>query len=203
MVTNGIMNRRTFYSIISLALALLLACGVSFSTPRLHPPVVQLVSIEPAGMFDDKGTELRLLTLAVGNENPESRSDFRRNVLYVADSVRGVEIRISNSWKRVGWATNLWGVEMPLKPGDRNEMALALIPGGSDGCRVWVRYAVPTLSPKGVLESAVERLPLSIRSRLSYKFWRWVGFPGVYRPGNWRQISFELSLPPAPHPPEG
>jgi hypothetical protein len=189
------LTRRTLYIVVFLVAAALVVWGVVSSDSRLHPPVVRLVSIEPAGMFDDTGMELRLLTLAVSNENPENPGDFWRNVLYVADSVRGVEIRVSNSWKQVHWATNLWGSHIRLKPGDQDQRALALIPGGSDGCRVWVRYAVPTLSPKGVLEFAVARLPLSIRSRFSYKFWRWVGFSELYRPGYWRQIPVELGLP--------
>jgi hypothetical protein len=78
-------------------------------------------------MFDDNGREMRLLTLAVRNENPPKHRDSSRDALYVEDSARGVEVRISNSWIKVTWATNLWGFAARLGPGDENQRGLALV----------------------------------------------------------------------------
>ena len=189
--------------LISVVVTAVVALLIGSSRSGLRPPVIRLVSVEPAGMFDENGREMRLLTLAVRNENPPKRRDASRDAFYVEDSARGVEVRMSNSWITVAWATNLWGLGARLGPGDDNQRGLALVPGGNDRCRVWIKYAVPSLSGKGLLEYAVTRLPLSIRSRISYKFWRWVGFPSIYRPGHWRQISVELALRPASGQPGG
>ncbi len=165
------------------------------SSRTLRPPVIRLVTVEPAGIIDDSGEEMRLITLAVKNDNAQKHSDPSRDALFVQDSPKGFEVEMSNSWIRVITATNLWGFGVRLLPGSENPRALALVPGKSRRCRVSVEYAVPSLSAKGLLESAVTRLPMGIRSRISYKFWRWIGFPGIYRPGKWRQNSVELQIP--------
>jgi hypothetical protein len=107
-----------------------------------------------------------LLTLAVSNNNPENRASANENTLYVADSARGVEVKSGNSWKKVEWATNVWGLSVSLAPGARNERGLVLVPCRKDHCRVWLKYAVLSLSAKGLLELVVTNLPLSIRSRI-------------------------------------
>lgn len=198
------MRKRRYISIVLILLIISAALGllVFSARPRLSVPVIRLVSNEPAGMFDDTGREMRLLTLTARNENPRQHRDPARDTLYVRDSARVVEVRMADSWIKIVWATNLWGLGVQLDPGEENPTALALVPAGSDRCRVWIQYGVPTLSAKGVLESAVARLPPAIRSRISYRFWRWIGFPGLYRPGRWRQISVELTLHPTSSPPE-
>jgi hypothetical protein len=196
------MRRGILRLLLVVLLAAIFAYLASFPPASSHPPAIGLVSIEPAGMFDDSGKEMRLVTLAVRNDSPKNRGNPDRNTLYVADSARGLEVRVAKAWKQVGWATNLWGFETRLDPGNQNQSGLALIPGAEDRCRIWIKYAVPTLSSKGLLEFAVTRLPMSARSRISYKFWRWVGFPGVYRPGHWREICVEVPLAASSGEPE-
>src|SRR5437016_2208866 len=84
----------TFGILISVGVTGLWAVLVSCSRGGPHPPVVKLVSIEPAGMVDEGGKEVCLLTLAVSNDNPANRPGGNENTLYVADSARGVEVRM-------------------------------------------------------------------------------------------------------------
>jgi hypothetical protein len=187
-------------AVVALGLAMLLAV-FAWPAPRgLRPPALALVGAEPAGVFDEQGTELVLVTLRISNNNPEDRPDRHDHTLYIADSARAVEVSASKSWKKIEWATNLWGMPFQLRPGQRNERGLVLLPAGKDRYRVWFKYAVPAFSGKGVLEWIASRLPLSVRSRFSYKFWRWVGFPSIYREGPWRESCVELTIPGDPSP---
>src|SRR5437667_8979353 len=58
---------------------LLVLIGRARAEPR--PPVLNLVSIEPAGMIDDSGAEMWLVTFNIRNNNPDTRPDSHRNDL--------------------------------------------------------------------------------------------------------------------------
>jgi hypothetical protein len=151
------------------------------------PLVLNIVSVEPAGIIDDAREEMWLVTLRLSNS--DARPSSPQNRLYFKSS------GTANRWIGVEGA-----LDCALAPGERCDRLL-LLPARTDAYRVCLKYASASLSFKAQLERLVERLPIWIRSRLSYKFWRWVGF-GNYGPsGHWREISVELPFPPkSPRP---
>ena len=177
---------------------LILACVallvVALSTPHnihLRPPIISLVSMEPAGIFDDMGKEMSLVTLCISNPNTPLRPE---NSLYVRDFSIPIEVKVTNVW------TAVEGTLTCHLFGGAKQDRLCLLPAGADYSRFSLKYTgkVPifqTSVPKGRLRQLVQRLPLFVRSRLPSAFWRWVGFGPDYGPSsNWRTMSVEIPL---------
>lgn len=191
--------RRVLCSGIAVALAGCLVVIFWPAHPAPPPLVLAIQSIEPSGMFDDTGAELRLIYFTISNGNPTNQPGGLENRFYVKDAGRVVEAKVDGRWKGVQGTSAMSGSGVVgLAPGRQYE-SLFLAPIGTDCCRVWLKYAGPAtlLTLKGVSESVVSRLPISVRSRISYKFWRWVGFPRSEPSADWREISVELPLHPA------
>lgn len=170
--------------------------------PTPPPPTLAIVSIEPSGISDDTGAELRLVYFTISNGNPTNQAGGQQNNFYVKDAGRVVEAKVGGRWKGVQGPSGMSGSGVVgLAPGQHCE-SLFLAPVGADCCRVWLKYVGPAtlLTLKGVSEYVVLRLPSSVRSRISYKFWRWVGFPKCEPSAHWREISVELPLHPALSP---
>jgi hypothetical protein len=156
--------------------------------PRLaskRPPLLGLVRAEPAGIFDDNG-EMSLVTVCMTYpQSPQQPED----ALVVKGSENSVQARVDGRWVGVKGALVFHG---------NNECEL-LFPAGADVCRLSMQYTGRTRvfkkhPIKGRLEWLAEQLPPSVRSRFSYKFWRWVGFPEHGPSSDWRTISVELPL---------
>jgi hypothetical protein len=161
--------------------------------PTLSPPDLSVVDTQPSGLFDEDGTELLLVSFNVTNNNPEERC-----VIFVKGAGRATQARRGNLWQEVKGTPINFGPRplVELWPGRQWEGQL-LAPIGTDLCRVWLKYTggVKQRTIKGTLSSAVLLLPLSVRSRISYKFWRWAGFPdGIVPSSRWREIGLELPL---------
>jgi len=162
------------------------------------PPVLNLVSMEPAGMFDDIG-KMWMVTLSISNPDNAPRYE---NDLFVKDTGRPIEAQVANRWI---------GVEGTLAchlPAGQKHETLLLMPAGTHSCRVSLQYTASSLSfrgrpVKGRLLWMAERLPRFIRFRLSYKVWRWLGFNRYEPRSDWRQIIVELPLRPTPLRPGG
>ena len=154
-----------------------------------NPPVLELVSLEPAGIIDNTGAEMRLATLSISNSDVEPI--IAKNVLFVEDGGRPIEAKVADD-RWVALEQKLGNCALP--PGGKVERQI-LMPAGTDRCRVSLKYTGTSLS-KGRAAAIAERLPLFVRSRISHKFWRWAGFPH-YRPSlPWREITVELPFPP-------
>ena len=166
--------------------------GSGHAVPR--KPVLSLVSVEPAGIFDEGG-EMSLVTLAIGNPDNLPHPE---NTLHVRglSKTKTIEARVTNVW--VGAEGTL---VCGLPCGQKAEHVF-LLPAGADCCRVSFQYTGSSRSfnrrpVRGRLAWLTERLPLSVRSRLSYRFWRWVGFGPDYLPSSdWRAVTVEIPLSP-------
>ena len=179
---------------IILLLAIIGISGVFLWLGRVSPPppVLRVAGVEPAGVFDDNG-EMWLVTIRVANTNnpPMPRP---KDTLYIEDVATPIEARVAHQWGPVKGS-----LKCVLKPGLEHE-TLLLVPAGVDSCRFSFRCCAGTLSfmrqpLKARVEWLAERLPLFVRSRFSYKFWRWVGFgPGVVPTRDWQRVNLEVPI---------
>ena len=158
-----------------------------WSLPTVRrPPVVSLVGMEPAGIFDDAGVEMWLVTLSLSNSYPPTSG--YQNYLYVKNNARGIEARVGNRLIAVKGM-----LDCGLGPGQRVERML-LMPERVDACRIFLKCVGPPFVG-GRLAWVAGRLPQFVRSRLPFRFWRWVDSIS-YGPGSdWRENSIELPLP--------
>jgi hypothetical protein len=172
--------------VLGIAFAVFIAGALSVvvwgSRPGHCPLVLNIASVEPAGIDDDTSEEMWLVNLRISNS--DGRSPSPQNRLYVKSS---------------GSANRWIGVEgtmhCALDPGEKCERLL-LLPARADACRVCVKYTGASLLFRAELRRIVERMPSWIRFRVSHKFWGWVGF-GDYGPsGHWREINVELPFRP-------
>jgi len=186
-------------SVFAGAIALTMVGLLLLSWPA-HPgprsPVLSLVSIEPAGIWDDAGAEMWMVTLSVSNSQISSSSDlWVEYSVWVKYSARSFEARVAGRW--TGMDVDPW--TNSLGPGNRHQVLL-LMPAATDSCRVGLKYTGSRLTG-GRLAWLAERLPPFIRFRLSHKFWRWVRFPQYGPSSHWRGANLELPLRPPPAPP--
>jgi len=171
--------------------ALLVPLALVGPGTRLRPPVISVVSMDPAGIFDDMGKEMWLVTFSISNPNTPLRPE---NSLYVKDSGIPIEVKRTNVWTAVEGTLgcHLFG-------GAKHDR-LYLLPTGADFSRFSLQYTGTTPifaknEPKGLLRRFVQRLPLFVRCRLPSTFWRWLGFGPDYGPSsNWREINIEIPL---------
>jgi len=176
----------------TVAVSVLAVAVALIRTPHTvpHPPVVNLVSVEPFEIVDDTGAEMFLATLSISNpDNPAGPE----NCIYVRGEGKGIEAKVANRW--IGVNANL---DCRLDPGGGKHEIVFAVPAATDSCRLSFRYtgSRPSFARrplKARLEWFAERLPKSIRFRLSYEVWRWLGFGPDYRPSSdWRGISVEV-----------
>jgi hypothetical protein len=154
-----------------------------------------MIGTQPSGLFDEDGTELLLVSFNIANTNSGKQS-----VMVVKDAGRETQSKHGNIWKSVKGTSVMLGPMglIELWPGRQFE-GQSLAPVGTDLCRVWLKYTgeVKRRTMKGSLRSAVMLLPLGVRSRLSGKFWRWIGFSdGLVPSSGWREIGLELPMLP-------
>src|SRR5262245_39563322 len=181
------MGRRRILAVATVT-AVAVALGLFIWTARLDPPALSLISIDHAGIMDDAGAEMRLLTLCVSNS--DTRPPNPKSVVYIdEDDGKPAQARVENRWIEVGRAVGRCG----LFPGRTHELLL-LVPADADCCRVPFRYTGSAMTAKAQLAWLVSRSPRFIASKMPSRFWRWVGFPN-YGPGSdWRKITVELPL---------
>ena len=190
---------RTRRFICATAAAIIAGWLIRSALPTHTPPpapTLCLVSIEEAGMIDKSGTELSTVIFAINNTNGLQHSDDQNNIIYVKDVGRLTEVKVGDHWSTAP-AASATSALVCLYPGHQDEQVL-LAPIGTTSCRVWLKYTGSDSSYphslRGVAASIAWRLPLSVRSRISYRFWRWVGFPGPRPDTHWRDVCMELPL---------
>ncbi len=193
--------RRVLASGMALILVGLLVVLIWPAHTERRPPVLHLVSMEPAAMFDDIG-EMWLVTLSISNPDNAPRPE---NTLFVKDTGRAIEAQVGNRWIGVEGTLACY---LPVGQKHETHETLLLMPAGTHSCRLSLQYTGSSASfrgrpVKGRLLWLAERLPQFIRFRLSYKVWRWLGFNRYEPRSDWRQIIVELPLRPAPFRPGG
>lgn len=154
---------------------------------KIIPPVVSVVRIESAGVDDDEGEEMRLVTLSIRNPNNAPFSNERLVVeksLCVED-VRPIEVRVTNSW-----VTVKGGLGCYMSPGDKHETAF-VVPAGANSLRASLKYTHAEIY-KGRLNVLARRLPRFLRRRLPMALWQWTGFPQSRPSSDWQEVNIEI-----------
>ena len=188
--------RRGLALVLALGIVALLALLIAPPQDKLPPQAVTLVSIEPAGVFDNLG-EMSLLTLNL--DSPTDPLHFQK-ALVVRTAEHDVQARVNNHWADVepiiGWRSF----------SSTNRECVIVLPAGADSCRLMVHYTWLTRSFKkqpfrGRVEWLAEQFPWCLRRGLSPAFWRWAGFPEYGPSSRWRVLRMEWPLPPRTAPP--
>jgi hypothetical protein len=179
--------RRVLAAAISVAVVGAVALLILPEHPARCPLVVNVVSLEPAEIYDDTGAELWYANLSVSNSDARPRRP--ENGLYVKNGDSAMELKVANRWMEVEG-----GLACKLDPQDKCTR-LFLLPAGTESCRVCLEYAGAVFI-KGRRAWFAERLPGWIRFRLSYKFRKWAGLSQYGPSSHWREITVELPLPP-------
>jgi len=162
----------------------LLALVLWSSVPVIE---VTIVSSEPAGMLDDTGAEMCLMTLAI------SRPPHSKDVLYFWDNHAKAEVRVSGHWDEVQNSFSL-----ATLGANSTKEALLLVPRDADLCRIHLRYARASLRWRlgGLLWRCGIKMPP--------KYWAWAGWPHAEgKNPRWREIRTEFPLAPSSPPPTG
>jgi hypothetical protein len=170
------------WTIAGAVVALLIASFVSSRSER-QPPAVSLVSVEPAGIFDDAG-EMLLVTLCITNPEPRCSGP-----IFVKESDEHFEAKIDSRWINA----NGGGVNLALYWQQRHETQL-LVSWNGRALSSELEMACPRVM-RGRLTWIAEQLP---RFKFSIELWRWaVGYGGYpqYGPSTrWQNITVEFPL---------
>ncbi len=147
-------------------------------------PVIKLLKVQPAGVFDDAGAELLLVSLSVSNSAVSPNEP-----IYVNDSGVSLEANVANHWipldGRVGLRA-LW----PAQNGHGLEV---VVPANATACRIHFKWAYARLAA-GRMRWIAERSWCP--ARISTRLWSlgWGGFPR-YRPSSrWHDTAVELQV---------
>jgi len=162
----------------------LLALVLWNSAPAVQ---VRVVSSEPAGMLDDTGAQMYLMTLAV------SRPPQSKDALYFWDNHAKVEARVSGHWSEVQNSFSL-----ATLGANSTKEALLLVPRDADLCRIHLRYARASLRWRlgGLLWRCGIKMPP--------KYWAWAGWPHAEgKNPRWREIRMEFPFAPSSSPATG
>ena len=191
-------KRRILLSIGVVALLALLVIWVYEPHNIPFPPTATFVSAEPSGMFDNSGAELLLVTFTINNTNRLEESHRHSNTMWVKDSSKPMEVRIRNGWSAAP-PTSAPSTTFSLVAGQETQNIL-LAPFETAACRIWLQYTGERVSYpatlKGISLSIATKLPVCVRSRISYKFWRWAGFPKAVRGTKWKEVYVEFPVFP-------
>jgi hypothetical protein len=158
------------------------------------------VKIEPAEIFEENGTEMRLVTVAISNQLAGPFA--QEKILYLRDGI--IETKVAERWSQLKGSLATLG-SYALGPGQKNE-TLLLVSGDAIACRIrpqCTRGVFETGNWNGFYKSSSKRrlsrlagrLPIRVRCWLPAAFWRWVGFIGYGPSPDWRDFCVELPLP--------
>jgi len=183
--------RRIFAVAIVVCLVALLTMLLWPGQMKLDPPSISIVSIERAGVDDDEGKEMWLVTVGIHNPNSAPFADeslYVAKFLYVEDEGQPIEVHVTNRWVAI---TGRLGCD--VRPGDMQTTAW-VVPGGADACRASLKYTNFELY-SGRLAVHARRLPRALRSRFPASFWQWAGLPRSRPSSNWQEIKIEVPFP--------
>ena len=175
------MRPRTRVATIVLATVITGALIVSlWLAPR--PVEVKLVSVEPAGIIDDSGAQMRLVVLAVRNRDSVN-IEFQRN--------RICEARIASRWAEVSQSFYL----ERLAPGTSSEVML-LLPAYANACRLPLKYQTEMFKWR-IWRRVPEGLRGGITKSSRLTKWLWPKGDSMRKPPRWIESNVDVVLPPS------
>jgi hypothetical protein len=184
--------RRIVAGVIVVCLVALLTILLWPERTKLDPPSISIVRVENAGVDDDEGKEMWLVTVSICNPNNDPFADeslYTKNSLYVEDGVQPIEVRVTNRWVAIRG-----GLGCHMGPGEVHTTAW-VVPAGADACRASLKYTNPEIHNYKWLARLAMRLPRWFQTRLPNGFWQWSNTPQYRRSSNWREINIELPFP--------
>jgi hypothetical protein len=159
--------------------------------PDVPKPSFSCVKVEPAEVLNREGADTWLVTFCISNVNtgPLAPEKF----VFVRQTSGAVECRKSGFWAKDDEAFPI-PLDCGLGPGKTCERLL-LVPTGAESCRVAVTFTDGTLLLRARIGRIAQSLPLLIRQRFPYGFWRWAGFIQTVPSRSWREaeIAFDLN----------
>src|SRR5258708_19009436 len=93
------------------------------------PPVLSILSIEPANVIDDAGVEMRLVNLSISNSEAWPNAP-----IYVKDTGVPVKERLADHWIQAEAS-----LACTLRPFQAHRILL-VVPATTDACRVCFKY---------------------------------------------------------------
>jgi hypothetical protein len=178
--------------VVALAGVLAVVCFGKWSSP---PPIVNVsvTGTEPAGIFDESGVEMALVTLSItASKNP---SGAPAKPLFIKGVSGHIEGKVAERW--VPLETTLWNIRevwpsFNAMPAHRVGEMLVAMPAHTVGCRFRLQYARALFTDT---QSAWLARKLPKGMPFYQRLWKWVR-DRPYKPsGIWREIEVEVPLP--------
>ena len=193
------MSRKGILIISAVTAAALLGLALRHTDPLQLPPVLNLLSVEPVGIFDQAGSEMSLIELNITNPNQvPAKFSIPRGWLFVDMSF---EFAKSNRWIRLQPAQPL-GAMICLAPRQQYRL-LFVSPPPAELSRIRLKCAGAVPTGKSRLLWLTTRLPGPIRTSLPGSLWRWLGFTTYEPSARWHQFTLELLINATNIPPRG
>jgi hypothetical protein len=149
-----------------------------------RPPVdVRVISSEPAQIYDDAGVEMALVTLVFSRPVDET---------WIVVASAEAEAKVAGRWMALPDTLSLGS----LGGGSQTEPALILMPGGTQRCRIRLKYAGASMAWRvgGWLSRRGVKLPP--------RYWTRAGWPRAEgRKPHWKNASVKVPIGPFARPP--
>jgi hypothetical protein len=162
-------------------------CGLLafvLASPQKAPLEIKVVGKEPAGMFDDAGSEMFLVKIAI------SIPPHTRSALYFGKNRPVVEFKVGDRWSEVQDTFSLSSLGA-----DETKKEVLLMASGADRCRIGLKYAYASIWWN--LGGFVSRCGI----KLSPSYWRWAGWPNAEGTHpRWKSTTIEIPLAPNSFP---
>lgn len=164
-------------------------------TPAIAPLSVSIESAIPAGVDDDHGQEMRLLTLLIQNTNsPATGPDHNLYEIVVQQRDAVIEAKVKDQWLPVTGK-----LDCRVQPRHASQKLL-LVPEETEAVRASLRCAPRVPSVRWRLMWNLARLErLAGRSLAPSAFYKWVYRQPTLTGDRWTEFQLQLTVPDSTH----
>ena len=138
-------------------------------------------------MMDDQWRDMSLITLSISNSGKKSG-----NGLYFDDAGEPLKVKLPDKWIDVNNPLTKVGFH-EVYPGQR-QFALLVLPADAQSFRISLKWTGSVLK-KGRLAWLLQRLPASLRNRVSTGVWRRAGYMEYGPASRWQAGVLDIALP--------
>jgi hypothetical protein len=177
---------RLLIGAVAVSVSLIGAALIFHATSAVPLPVIKFAGVEPAGIFEDSGQEMLIVSLSISSSSnrPPGRT------LFAKQSGRTVEAKVGDQWVEVDamlW-TNL------LVYGGTPSLRILLLPAQAEACRIRLQYSRALIS-QAQSWWLIKRLPSSTQNgKVSF----WLRDSPYKAFGGWHKVTVEVPLPIKP-----